>query len=76
MSPPGDQQVAAFQHAQDTAAEAVEQAIEFIAGGSARAVEHSPVAAKSVGRTPGGPASVNDRLNARFLLRIVGSARQ
>jgi hypothetical protein len=33
----------------DTPAEAVEQASEFIAGGSARAVEDSPLAAKGVG---------------------------
>lgn len=33
----GDQQAAAFQHAHDAAAEAVEQAIEFIAGGPVRA---------------------------------------
>jgi predicted nucleic acid-binding Zn ribbon protein len=45
----GDQQTAAFQHAHDTMAEAVEQAIEFIAGGPAGAVEDRPVAAKSVG---------------------------
>ena len=45
----GDQQAVAFQHAHDAAAEAVEQAIEFIAGGPAGAVEDRPVAAKSVG---------------------------
>ena len=38
----GDQQAAACQHARDAAAEAVEQASEFIAGGAAGAVKDRP----------------------------------
>ena len=44
----GDQQPAAFQHAHDTGAEAVEQAIESIAGRPAGAVKDCPIAAKGV----------------------------
>ena len=61
----GDQQAAAFQHAHDTPAEGVEQAVQFLAARPVGAVKGRPATGKVIGAVEEQHVQVNVQIECR-----------